>query len=247
MKFASSLAPFVLSAVLVASLAACGSKNEGNVTAAAPVAGKAAPAGTSWTQTVVQTPDGYRMGNPDAPVKLAEYGSYSCSHCAAFAKESHEELSAMVNSGKLSYEYRNFVRDPADLAMVLLARCGGKDVFFPLSEQLFGYQEEMFKKLQGAGDAAYQSAMAAPPSQRFVRLAELAGFIDFVKARGISEDQARQCLSDSTAAEKIAKGVEEATKKYAIQGTPTLLIDGAVVDNVASWEPLRAKLRQSGI
>ena len=249
MKFASLIASTIFGAVLVASLAACGGKEDGNVSApaAAPVAGKTAPAGTTWADTVAQTPDGYRMGNPDAPVKISEYASYTCSHCRDFAKESAEPLRAMVNSGKVSYELRNFVRDPIDLSMVLLARCSGKDPFFPLSEQFFGYQEEMFKKVQGAGDAAYQAAMRASPQQRLNRIADLAGLVDFAKARGIAEDQARMCLSDTANAEKLAKAVEEASKKYNIQGTPTLLINGAVVENVTTWDQMKAKLRQSGV
>ena len=38
--------------------------------------------------TVVRTPaGGYRQGNPDAPVKLIEYGSRTCPTCARFAAD----------------------------------------------------------------------------------------------------------------------------------------------------------------
>jgi protein-disulfide isomerase len=42
--------------------------------------GKAA-AQRDWTQTVARTPEGgFRMGNPNAPVKLIEYLSFACPH-----------------------------------------------------------------------------------------------------------------------------------------------------------------------
>ncbi|MCB8828310.1 DsbA family protein, partial [Escherichia coli] len=47
----------------------------------------AAPA-ADWTRHVTQTAKGaFVLGNPAAPIKLVEYGSYTCSHCAAFSKE----------------------------------------------------------------------------------------------------------------------------------------------------------------
>ena len=47
-----------------------------------PIAKIAPPAGKSWADTVTVTPEGgYLMGNPDAPIKLIEFGALSCSHC----------------------------------------------------------------------------------------------------------------------------------------------------------------------
>jgi protein-disulfide isomerase len=236
-------------AALIVSLAACGDKEGGNVSAptGAPVAAVAAPAGTSWADTVAATPEGgFVMGNPNAAIKVAEFASYSCSHCRDFAVESGEEMRALVNSGKVSYELRNFVRDPLDMAMTLLVRCGGKDTFFPLSDQFFGNQAAMFEKAQAMGDAAYQAAMAQPPQQRFITLATATGLLEFAKQRGVAENQARQCLADSGEAEKLAKGVQAATAQYNISGTPTLLINGAVVENVTTWPAMRAKIKEAG-
>ena len=54
--------------------------------AAAPAAAQApAVANVDWSQRVATTPEGgFRMGNPDAPVKLVEFLSLTCSHCATF-------------------------------------------------------------------------------------------------------------------------------------------------------------------
>jgi protein-disulfide isomerase len=239
------------SLVLVAlslTLAACGKSEEGAKPTGAPIAAVAPPAGTTWSQTIADTADGhFLMGNPKAKLTLVEYGSFTCSHCRDFAAESAQELHAMVDSGKISYEFRPYVRDPIDIATSLLARCGGKDIFYPLSEQLFANQSAMFEKVQGLGDPVYQQLMSAPPQQRFVGLASAAGLIDFAKQRGIAEDQAKQCLGDTASAEKLAKGVEAANSQYNISGTPSFIVNGALVDNAASWPVLKAKLREAGI
>ena len=236
-------------AALVLSLSACGGKEGGNASASAePVAAVPAPAGTSWVETVAATPEGgFVMGNPDAKVKVVEFASYTCSHCRDFAIQAAEPLRELVNSGKVSFELRNFVRDPLDMTMALLARCGGKDPFFALSEQFFANQDEMFKRAQALGDAGYQAAVSAPPQQRFIRLADGTGLLEFAMQRGVAQDQARQCLADSAEAEKLAKGVETATQTYNISGTPTLLVNGTVAENVTTWPDLRAKLKQAGV
>lgn len=244
MKAFSGLALIALSLTLVA----CGKKEEGSPTAAQAVAAVPAPAGTAWSTTITQTPEGnFVMGNPQAKVKLVEYGSYTCSHCRDFSAEASEDIRKIVDTGKMSYELRNYVRDPIDVATALLVRCGGKDVFYPLSEQFFTNQNAMFEKAQALGDAKYQQLMSAPPAQRFGNLAQAVGLVDFAKQRGIAEDKAKQCLADTAAAEKLAKGVETASQEYKIEGTPTFILNGVVVENTANWATLQPKLKQAGL
>ncbi|MDV5825396.1 DsbA family protein [Sphingobium naphthae] len=228
-------------------LAACNSSEDAPKPSGEPIAAVPAPAGTSWSATVNETPEGnFVMGNPDAKLKLVEYGSFTCSHCADFAETASPEIRERVDTGKMSYEFRTYVRDPIDLTTALLARCGGKDVFYPLSEQFFANQKAMFDKVQGQ-EGAFKGVEQFPPAQRPVAIAQIAGLIDFAKQRGISEDQAKQCLADTATAEKLAKGVEAANNQYQIQGTPSFLINGVLVDNVANWASLEPKLKEAGL
>ena len=228
-------------------LAACNSSEDAAKPSGEPIAAVPAPAGTSWSATVNETPEGnFVMGNPDAKLKLVEYGSFTCSHCADFAETASPEIRERVDTGKMSYEFRTYVRDPIDLTTALLARCGGKDVFYPLSEQFFANQKAMFDKVQGQ-EGAFKGVEQLPPAQRPVAIAQIAGLIDFAKQRGISEDQAKQCLANTATAEKLAKGVEAANNQYQIQGTPSFLINGVLVDNVANWATLQPKLKEAGI
>jgi len=230
-------------------LTACGSSETGNGAAPAKsLPSVAAPAGTSWSTTVAATPEGgFVMGNPNAAVRVGEYGSYTCSHCAEFSKESAEEIKKLVDTGKVSYELRNYVRDRLDLAISLVARCGGKDSFFPMSEQIFASQEAIFKAVQDKGDAAYQAAMTAPAPGSFAMLADMAGMIEFAKQRGVAEDQLKLCLADNKAATALSDGVTAANSKYNIQGTPTILINGVSEDNLGTWPALRNRLRELGV
>nr|MCF8707352.1 DsbA family protein [Rhizorhapis sp. SPR117] len=251
MQKLTGLSPLMLAPLVLAlSLVACGDKNASSdaKTNGAPVAAVAAPAGTSWADMVKATPEGgFVMGNPDAPLKIVEFASLTCSHCADFSENGFPVLrDKYVNTGKVSYELRNYVRDPLDMTGALLARCGGAEPFFPLSEQIFAYQPTLFEKAQAMGEATYKAAVEAPAQERFVKLAQNVGLIEFVMQRGISEDQAKQCLADTKTAEALADGVQKASTTYNIEGTPTFLINGTKVDNVASWPLLEAQLREAG-
>ena len=73
-------------AVAAALLAGCGSGEDGSVPQGEVAAAVEAPAGQQWFDVVATTPEGgWLVGNPNAPVKLVEYGSVTCPACAAFA------------------------------------------------------------------------------------------------------------------------------------------------------------------
>ena len=93
---------------------------------AVPADAAQARAKMDWSTHVTQTPAGaYVIGNPAARVKLVEYVSYTCPHCAVFTTESAPVLKGqMVRSGSTSIEIRHFIRDRLDLAAALIARCG---------------------------------------------------------------------------------------------------------------------------
>jgi protein-disulfide isomerase len=234
-------------ALALMALAACGSQDGAKGGPIGKVEGKAAPQGTTWAEQVVATPEGgMRMGNPDAPIKIVEFASYTCSHCAQFSAQSHEELERdFVNSGKVSFEIRNYVVNPLDISVALLARCAGPEAFFPLTHQFFANQMQMMETLQNGGDSAYQSAMTAPPAQRFQKLAEAGGLIEFAMQRGIPEDKARACLADTKTVEALAATVERDTAKYNISGTPTLLMNDSKLD-VTTWPALTEQLKNAG-
>jgi protein-disulfide isomerase len=210
-----------------------------------PVAPIAAPAGTSWVETAVVTPEGgYRIGNPDAPLKLVEYASHTCSHCAAFSQEAAAKLDEYVGKGTVSYELRNQIHDPIDLTIALMARCGTPQSFHPLANQAWQNFESLMTTVQANG-AALQQAQSAPPAQRFQAIAEAAGLLDFFAARGISRDQALQCLADTEKAQQIAETSQTQSDELEITGTPTFILNGAKIEGT-NWASVETALQAAG-
>lgn len=240
-----------LAAPLALGLAACGSNGgEDGVASGEPIAPIAAPEGTSWADvTTVSESDGYILGNPEAPIKVIEYASLTCPACAAFATNGPaEELKEeYVNSGRVSYELRNQIHGPHDLALATLVRCGAKESLHPLSDQVWMNLQSLLNPIFENQDAVQQS-LALPPEQRLVRLAEIGGFYEFFKARGLSEDQARQCLADEAVYTKIAENSDTQSRELNVTGTPTFFINGSKIDTGGSapWDVVEPLLQQAG-
>lgn len=239
----------VVAAPLALGLAACGEKKseEAAPTSGEPIAPIAAPAGKSWTDVVEKTGEGgYRLGNPEAPIKVVEYGALSCSHCAEFAKESFADLrDKYVASGRVSYELRYFMLNPYDIPASLLATCSSTEAVIPLSEQFWAWQPNMFQNVQALGEDKLKAISALPPPQQIPAVAEGAGMIDFFASRGISRDQAKACLADTAKAKALADQTEKATKEFNVTGTPTFILNDAPIGSVR-WEELETKLQQAG-
>ena len=245
-KLVRSILP-VLGLIL---LSACGSGDSTgtNNAAADPVAGASAPEGKQWTDIVEQTPEGgYRMGNPNAPIKLVEFGSRTCSHCAEFTETAMSPLTSQyVASGKVSYEYRDFLRNGADIAAALIGQCGGAATFFPLLETMFREQDATMQKLQALPESFYREMERLTPDAQTVRFGDAAGYIELAKRSGIPEAKARACLSDTSQAQALIEANKKAGDRYAIPGTPAFLINGELVEDAAAWDKLEPALKAAG-
>ncbi len=239
---------FLAALPLALGIAACKQDGAatGEVPSGAPVAKVAAPAGKTWAETVSVSPDGgYVMGNPNAPIKLIEYGALSCSHCAEFSEAGSAELrDAFVNSGRVSFELRLFMLNALDVPAALLATCGPTESVIPVSDQFWAWQKDMFTTLQG-NQAAYEAAATMQPAQRFAAIAKAGGMDTFFAARGIAADQANTCLANVDKAGQLMAATDKAGRDMGVSGTPTFFLNGVKVEG-NTWAVVKAALEKAG-
>lgn len=238
-------------APLALALAACSNAEqtaeaEAGAIQGEPIAAIAAPDGTSWVDVASKTAEGgFLLGNPDAPLKLVEYASHTCGHCAQFSQSAAVPLQEnYVASGRVSYEIRPLLRDPLDVTIDVLAQCGAPESYHALSDQAWGSLDQFGQTLQ-ANPAGYEAAMNAPPEQRFVTLAQASGLIDFFAARGLSADQARECLANSAKIQQIADQSQSAAQADEVTGTPTFFLNGRRLQE-NTWAGIEPILQSAG-
>ena len=199
----------------------------------------------NWVMTVRKTPEAsYVMGNPAAPVKLVEYISYTCSHCAHFEVEAADQIKlGMVAQGKGSVEVRSFLRNPVDITASLLAQCGTPDRFFGNHNALLRSQDKWLSRAQTASPAQQQRWMSGPFAGRMRAIATDLGLYDVMATRGLNRQAADRCLANEPLAQLLATGTNEAAKLN-VRGTPSFMINGKLQDNVHDWASLRPRLME---
>ena len=235
-------------AALALTLAGCGGDgnnlSSADVNMSAPLPQIAAPNGGDWTTTVSETPEGgYRMGNPNAPVKLVEYASITCPHCGEFAEAATDQLTNQyVRSGQVSWEYRPFSLFPSDPGIFMLLRCQGPTPFFQLTHQLYSSQRDWAVRLQSLPPEQQQQLESMAPVAKARFLVQASGLDQFFRQRGMPEARLNSCLADERALVQIVDNTRRGAERDDVQGTPTFIINGEKQD-VGDWPGLQRRLR----
>ncbi len=241
LAFASLAAPLALG------LAACGEDAGESAATGDPVAAVEAPAGSEWSQVAVRTETGgWLVGNPDAPIKLIEYGSLTCPTCARFSVDGSVSLHAnYINTGKVSYELRSvMIHGVLDLLLTRVLECAPVNVAVPLADQVWANSDAVTGGFT-ANQAAVEAAFDLPDDQRFVTMAQAGGLVDFFAARGISADQSQACLADAAAITTLADSTQAAATEDAVTGTPTFFVNGTRLTET-NWNAVELALQAAG-
>ncbi len=198
----------------------------------------------NWPTVVVATADGgHRIGNPDAKVKLVEFVSYTCPHCAAFTREADDRIKlAYVTPGNVNLEVRHLIRDPVDLTVVMLANCGPVSKF-PLNHATFMLQQAKWIAPLGNSTAAQRARWTSGdgPSRRRAIASDF-GLYKIMEGRGYDRVQVDRCLSDEAAATRFAEQSQKDWDRPGIDGTPSFAINGVVMPGTHTWDALRQQL-----
>ncbi|WP_411287061.1 thioredoxin domain-containing protein [Phenylobacterium sp.] len=146
------------------------------------------------------------MGDPDAKVKMVEYASASCTHCATFNNEVFPAFKTKyVDTGKVHYTLKEFLTPPNEVAAAsfLISRCAGKDKYFTVLDSIYKNQAEMFT----TGD--FRGVL--------LRIAQ---------SSGMTEEQFNACVQDEDALKALDARVTKAIRDDKITATPTFFING---------------------
>lgn len=198
----------------------------------------------NWTTTVAVRADGtHVLGNPNAKVKLDEFVSYTCPHCATFDKQADAPLRlAYVQPGKVSVRVVHLIRDPIDLTAAMLTNCGDSAGFFKRHQAFMHSQDKWLKKAKDASDAQRTRWTSGDLAARLRAIASDVGFYELMAPRGFTRATVDRCLADKDMGQRIAAQSAEAIK-FGVTGTPSFAIDGALLDSVHDWPSLNTAIK----
>ena len=162
-------------------------------------------------------------GNIDAKVKLIVFESLTCSHCADFHKNIYPSLKEeFINKGHVSIEFKNFPLDMAALNASKIAHCknNGKS---EILHYLFENQSQWVK-----GN----------------KIADLNKNLKNLMDKSEFKLNFDQCLNNKEIEDFILEDRINGTKKYKIEATPTLIINGKKFENASNYKKLKKYLEK---
>jgi hypothetical protein len=188
-----------------------------------------------WSTVANRLPSGaFVLGNPNAKVKLVEYLSLTCPHCAHFEGEAIGPLTQKyIKPGLVSYEVRHALRDAFDFSGSMLARCSGPLAFFQVLPIVYAQQDAWYARAAKWSETA--PAGTIPPDQLLPMVAKGAGLDDLFAAHGLASAKAQACLTNHDEQNILTGMANEGWRRPNFPGTPAFLIDGQLQQNIASW------------
>jgi len=159
------------------------------------------------------------MGPSDARVTIIEYASFTCPHCANFHNGPLKDLKAdYIDTDKVHFIYRDVYFDRFGLWASMVARCGGEEKFFGITDMLYEQQRE------------WTDGQPAQIADNLRRIGKVAG---------IAPDALDACLNDEAKAKALVAWYQENAEAHEVNSTPTLIINEQKYSNMA-YDDLKA-------
>lgn len=154
------------------------------------------------------------IGSEDAPITMIEYASFTCPHCKNFdidvlplIKENY------IDTGKVRMIYRGIYFDRLGLWADMIARCGGQDRYFGIASMIYEKQNEW---------TAADSAVGVV--ENLYAIGRLAG---------LDQADMEVCMQDNETAQAMVKVSTENADADGVNSTPTFVINGQTMSNMA--------------
>lgn len=170
-----------------------------------------APAATPEKTAPEGQIDLVEIGEADAPVTVYAYLSPICPHCAAFYQDGLQRVEEeLIDSGQMRLVIRGLPSQPVamSLAGMMIIDCAPDSR--AASDKIFTEQADWIEQAQ-AGDAK-------------------AFLLEAGEQAGLSAEEAEACLIDENLAQSLYDGAGEAAEAYGMEGVPSFIIDGELVD-----------------
>jgi protein-disulfide isomerase len=160
------------------------------------------------------------LGAEEATVTVIEYASPTCPHCAAFHNTVYPAFKAeYIDTGKVKFILRPFVRNVLDAVVFLLAEAAGEDQYHAVIETYFRTHE--------------QWSTSDTPRDAILEIAKQLGFTDQTFDAALTNQEL------FTAMETMR---QQALDEFKLEGTPTFYVNGKQLTGDKTLEELKAEI-----
>ncbi len=168
--------------------------------------------------------EGRILGDPDAPVKIVEYGDFQCPGCGQFAVNMKPRLiQEYVATGQASFEYRDFAFLGKESMQASRASYCALE-----QDKYWEYHDTLFHSQVGENNGAFSD-------RRLVRMAD---------ELGMNVAEFEECL-DSDRYEDEVEATTDQGRGEGVDATPYFFINGEPVRGISNYDSLRETIESA--
>ena len=165
------------------------------------------------------------LGSYEAKVKVKVFSSFTCPHCASFHMKVVPEIKReYIDNGIVQLIFIDFPLDQAAFNVSKILHCIKKNKQLAFLDIIYETQE---KWANGSNIIDINKNLKK-----------------IVKNLGISSAMFDQCLIDEVISDKILNGRIEASKKYSINSTPTIVINEKKLEGSVSFKNIKKEIEK---
>ena len=160
------------------------------------------------------------LGKPDAPIKMIEFASLTCGHCARFHNEVMPTIKEKyINNGKIFFTYKDFPLDKFALKASIISRCSGNKNYFSFLDVFYKKQSSWTR--------------SQDPFKSLLKIAKIGG---------LKDEEIKVCVGNKSIEDGLLKDRLQSSKKYDITATPTIYLNGKKYTGDLTLEALELKI-----
>ncbi len=168
-------------------------------------------------------PSDLQYGNPKARVRIVEYASLSCPHCASFYEEVMPKLKeAYLDGGKIAFTFRHFPLNAPAMKAAMAVACAADENKHALLEEFFNTQRDW------AFDSEYLNNIAKIASKH-----------------GLDAKALELCFANTKVEDTILATRQNAEQKLNVASTPTFFVNGKRIAGAVSFEALEEAIKNA--
>lgn len=161
------------------------------------------------------------FGDENAEIKMLEFASLTCGHCAKF----HNEVMPIIKKnyiekGLIHFTYKDFPLDKYALKATIIARCSGNKNFFNFLDVFYKKQKDWTR--------------TQDPFKSLLKIA---------KFGGLKDEELKVCIGNKSIEDGVLKDRLKSSKDYDITATPTIYLNGEKYKGDLTIEALDSKLK----
>jgi len=165
------------------------------------------------------------LGSNNAKVKIKVFSSLTCPHCANFHTNVIPDIKKeYVDTGKVQIIFIDFPLDQVAFNASKLLHCLDK------------------KKQMSFLDTIYETQVKWTDGLNIDEVNK--NLKEIVKNLGINSNDFDQCLIDEDISDKILNGRIEASQKYSINSTPTIVINEKKFEGSVSFKSIKKRIEK---